>query len=238
MGCSPSAVQTQSWVGGRTVSSPALVRRQYLRCLSGVWCRSLRTWTEPTSSALTQAAQSTAHVLAFNISGRDPFTGTAIPAATTTSVGAAPIIFITQRTGRVGQRDQRQRCHSSTPRFGGSNCDASAFGVSAAPIQVYLREPLSGTMNTTEYTVFRYKGLFRAHSQETGVAAAKPARQALYSRRKSSSLHRNTGEEVKFVLNSGTNFGTDGIGLYVFSYGKHFNHRRQRQLCLPHLERN
>ena len=162
------------------------------------------------------ASTSTAHVLAFNISGRDPFTGTAIPAASTTSVGAAPIIFITQRTGALASVTNATdaQLHAA---FGGSNCDASAFGVSSAPIQVYLREPLSGTMNTTEYTVFRYKD-FSGTSQETGVAAANPLAKPCTA---GGSRHRSigTGEEVKFVLNSGTNFGTDGIGYTFFSYG-------------------
>src|SRR6266550_8331749 len=43
----------------------------------------------------------------------------------------------------------------------------------AGDIQVYLREPLSGTMNTTEYTVFRYPD-FSGNSQETGVAGHNP----------------------------------------------------------------
>ena len=101
--------------------------------------------------------------------------------------------------------------------FGGSNCDASAFGEPASPIQVYLREPVSGTMNTTEYTVFRYPN-HSGTSQETGVAAANPLAKACAAGGK---RYRSigTGEEVKFVLNSGTNYGTDGIGYTFFSYG-------------------
>jgi hypothetical protein len=101
--------------------------------------------------------------------------------------------------------------------FGGSNCDASAFGAPGGTIQVYLREPLSGTMNTTEYTVFRYPN-FSGTSQETGVAAQNPLNKACTA---GGNRHRSigTGEEVKFVLNSNTNFGTDGIGYTFFSYG-------------------
>src|SRR3984957_9490126 len=47
------------------------------------------------------ASTSTAHVLAFAISGKAPFTGTAIPLSTTISVGAPPVIFITQREGAL-----------------------------------------------------------------------------------------------------------------------------------------
>ena len=159
---------------------------------------------------------STAHVLAFNISGKDPFTGTAIPTATTVSVGAAPIIFITQRTGAL--KTVGEAADSALKAvFGGSNCNASAFGAPSAPIQVYLREPLSGTMNTTEYTVFRYKN-FLGESQETGVAAANPLAKACTAGGKRFRAI-GTSEEVKSVLNSGTNNGTDGIGYTFFSYG-------------------
>jgi len=162
------------------------------------------------------ASTASAHVLAFNISGKDPFTGTAIPAASTTSVGAAPIVFITQRTGALATVTNATDSELHTV-FGGSSCDASAFGASSAPIQVYLREPLSGTMNTTEYTVFRYKD-FSGTSQETGVAAANPlAKSCTAGGNRFRAI--GTGEEVKSVLNSTANNGTDGIGYTFFSYG-------------------
>ena len=159
---------------------------------------------------------STAHVLAFNISGKDPFTGTSIPLATTVSVGAAPIIFITQRTGALKTVTNATDGQLQVA-FSGSNCDATAFGAPAADIQVYLREPLSGTMNTTEYTVFRYKN-FAGKSQETGIAAANPLAKACTAGGKRFRAI-GTSEEVKSVLNSGTNNGTDGIGYAFFSYG-------------------
>jgi hypothetical protein len=159
---------------------------------------------------------STAHVVAFNISGKDPFTGTPVPTAVTTSVGAAPIVFITQRQGALATVTNATDADLHAA-FGGSNCDASAFGASAAPIQVYLREPLSGTMNTTEYTVFRYKD-FSGTSQETGVAAQNPlAKPCTAGGKRFRAI--GTGEEVKSVLNSSANNGTDGIGYTFFSYG-------------------
>ena len=162
------------------------------------------------------ASTSTAHPLAFNITGKDPFTGTAIPAPTTTSVGAAPIIFITQRTGALASVTNATEAQLQAA-FSGANCDASAFGAPASPIQVYLREPLSGTMNTTEYTAFRYPDASGA-SQETGVGAQNPLAKPCSS---GGSRYRSigTGEEVKFVLNSTANYGTDGIGYTFFSYG-------------------
>ena len=162
------------------------------------------------------ASTSTAHILAFSLSGKDPFTGTAIPAASTVSVGAAPVIFITQRTGAL-KTVTNATDSQLQDAFSGANCNASAFGAPSAPIQVYLREPVSGTMNTTEYTAFRYKD-FLGTSQEAGVAASNPlAKPCTAGGKRFRAI--GTGEEVKSVLNSGTNNGTDGIGYTFFSYG-------------------
>src|SRR5262249_43260886 len=82
-----------------------------------------------------------AHVVAFNLSGNDPFTGTPLPGGiTTVSVGAAPIVFVVERdhelTGaRNATDDQLQTL------FSGGNCDASVLGLPAAGVNVYLREP-------------------------------------------------------------------------------------------------
>lgn len=162
------------------------------------------------------ASTSTAHPLAFNISGKDPFTGTSITAPTTTSVGAAPIVFLTQRTGALSGLTNATDSQLQAA-FSGANCDASAFGLPTSPIQVYLREPLSGTMNTTEATVFRYPDVSGV-SQETGVAAANPLAKACTA---GGNRYRaiGTGEEVKFIANSTANYGTDGIGYAFFSYG-------------------
>jgi hypothetical protein len=162
------------------------------------------------------ASTSTAHLLAFGLSGKDPFTGTTIPFYNTVSVGAAPIIFITQRTGALKTVKNATDAQLQAA-FDGSNCDATAFGAPAGDIQVYLREPPSGTMNTTEYTVFRYPNV-SGKSQETGVAAANPLAKACTAGGKRFRAI-GTSEEVKSVLNSVTNNGTDGIGYTFFSYG-------------------
>ena len=160
---------------------------------------------------------STAHVLAFNISGTDPFTNQAIPTPTTLPVGAAPIVFITQRTGALANVTNASDSALQTV-FSGTKCDASAFGVPAGPIQAYLREPLSGTMNTTEYTVFRRPNQ-DGKSQEKGVNAHNPLTGAPCSAGGKRTRAIGTGEEVGLVKNSSVNFGTDGIGYAFFSYG-------------------
>jgi hypothetical protein len=97
---------------------------------------------------------SQANVLSFNISGTDPITGTAIPAYTVVKVGATPIVFIDQRSTKLASL-QNATDVQLQQAFSGKNCDASAFGLTAGGIGLYLREPLSGTYNTTEATVMR-----------------------------------------------------------------------------------
>jgi hypothetical protein len=162
------------------------------------------------------ASTNTAHVLEFALSGKDPFTGTTIPPYTTVSVGAAPIVFITQRTAALATVTNATDAQLQSV-FSGANCNASAFGAPSGNIQAFLREPLSGTMNTTEYNVFRYV-TDTGVSQETGVNATNPLATACTS---GGSRYRaiGTSEEVESVLNSQTNYGTDGIGYAFFSYG-------------------
>ena len=161
------------------------------------------------------ASTNTAHLLAFAISGKDPFTGTAIPAATTVSIGAAPIIFITNRESALKTVTNATDSNLHL-LFGGTSCNASAFGAPAADIQVYQREPQSGTMNTTEYTVFRYKD-FKGVSQEKGVNALNPLDGACTGGKRFRAI--GTTEEVSSVADSNTNNGTDGVGYAFFSYG-------------------
>jgi hypothetical protein len=181
------------------------------------------------------ASTSKANVLAFNLSGKDPITGTTLPATyTVTAVGAAPIVFITARTGalknlRTATEQQLQQV------FSGTNCNASAFGLPAGNINIFLREPLSGTYNTTEATVMRYPTTYTENaitgtavaglSMETNVGANNPLAGGAGTCSGGGQRFRaiGTGEEVKSVLNSNAaaTFPTaqDGIGFAFFSYG-------------------
>jgi len=163
-----------------------------------------------------------AHVVAFNISGSDPFTNTQLPGGiTTVSVGAAPIVFIAERDHELAgvknaSDDQLQTL------FSGTNCDAGVLGLPANGINVYIREPMSGTMNTTEASVFRYPSNADTggKSQETGVGGTAhnpmtklPCGAGFRTR------SVGTGEEVADVQNSHATDGADGIGYAFFSYG-------------------
>jgi hypothetical protein len=81
-------------------------------------------------------------------------------------------------------------------------------------------------MNTTEATVFRhpevYPGAVLGSSQEANVGANNPlAGQPSTCLAGGGGRYRGigTGEEVKWVQNSGANIGSDGIGYTFFSYG-------------------
>jgi len=175
------------------------------------------------------ASTSKANVVAFNISGKDPFTGSAVTKYTTFSVGIDPVAFIFSRNGGqlVGLTDVTDA--ELQQAFSGANCDASAFGLASAGIAVYLREPLSGTMNTTEASVFRRptvpasQGVLGA-SQELGVNGVNPLTGTSVPCSSSNGAGGRwrgigTGEAVKSVLNSVKNNGVDGIAYAFFSYG-------------------
>ncbi len=170
---------------------------------------------------------STANVLAFNISGSDPITGKPVPAFSVVEVGATPIVFITARANHLASLQTATDVQLQAA-FSGTNCDASAFGLASGGIGVFLREPLSGTMNTTEATVFRkpnvYPGATIGASQEANVNAAvnNPlAGQSGTCLAGAGARYRGigTGEVVKWVQNSNKNIAEDGIAYTFFSYG-------------------
>jgi len=174
-------------------------------------------------------SSATANVLSFNIKGNDPITGKAIPAFTVLEVGAAPMVFVDERLSQL-KNLQNATDVQLQQAFGGKNCDASAFGLPAGGINVFLREPLSGTYNTTEATVMRkptiYPSAILGVSQETGVGLNNPlAGQSgtCTSSDGKGARYRGigTGEVVKSVLNSATKFpnGLDGMTYTFFSYG-------------------
>jgi hypothetical protein len=177
-------------------------------------------------------SSSTANPLAFNISGHDPFTNTAVPASFVINFGAAPIVFLfsrssTANTGLAGAADASDAQLQNI--FSGTDCDSSQLAGTAggAPINAFLREPLSGTMNTTEAGVFRRpvntvgKKVIGV-SQETGVNAAHLNGIACSG---SPDLQGNryraigTTEMVSTAVKGAGGTGNDGIGYAFFSFG-------------------
>jgi hypothetical protein len=172
-----------------------------------------------------------ANVLAFNITGKDPFSNTTIPAFTVTAIGAAPIVFVNGRQGALANLTNATEGQLQQV-FSGTNCDASAFGLPAGGINIFLREPLSGTFGTTESTVFRrptvYPNPVLGLSQESNVNVGGTlynplAGQAATCLAGAGFRYRGIGtsEVVTGVQDSNSaNFGSlDGIAYTFFSYG-------------------
>ena len=180
------------------------------------------------------ASTAKANVLAFNITGKDPITNTTVPAYTVTAVGAAPIVFVTAKTGVLKNLNNASE-QQLQQVFSGTNCNANAFGLPSGAINVFLREPLSGTYNTTEATVMRYPTLYAEGtlagsnvaglSMEKNVGANNPLAGQAGTCSGGGQRFRaiGTGEEVKSVLNSNAAAtfpsAQDGIGFAFFSYG-------------------
>ncbi|MGA2355540.1 MAG: hypothetical protein ABSG02_13675 [Terriglobales bacterium] len=175
------------------------------------------------------ASTGQANVLSFNIKGKDPISGTTIPTFSVVEVGATPIVFITERASVLANLTNASE-QQLQEAFSGTNCDASAFGLPAGGIGIFLREPLSGTYNTTEATVMRHPTVYGGAgpskilgvSMESNVGANNPlAGQSGTCLNGAGARYRaiGTSEEVKSVQNSVKNLGLDGIGFTFFSYG-------------------
>jgi hypothetical protein len=119
----------------------------------------------------------------FALSGQeDPITKIKVPAYTTIPVGACPVIFVLNNGGTfssstanlvtgVGTKGPFPLAHL----FDGSttaDTHNAAFGGAGdgagTPLTLFLREPISGTMNVAEFTEFRSSGN-TDDSQEVGV---------------------------------------------------------------------
>jgi len=127
----------------------------------------------------------------FGLYGNDPITTQPVRSFQVIPIGAAPVVFVYNNAGtdtvlnlntgvtgvgvaNPGGRpaylashlfDGTTSCEVSNPALNGTSTNG------AQEITLFLREPLSGTMNTTEFNVFRTTGDTDG-SQETGVNGA------------------------------------------------------------------
>jgi hypothetical protein len=164
--------------------------------------------------------------IAFALSAgtADPISKETIPAShafVTFPIGAAPIVFIANSSlsAATNLKVTQNNTNNASALFSGTgNCagnllDGVASNVILSPI---LREPLSGTMNTTEYTNFVLATT--GSSQETGINT-NPAHQPC-----GSTGFRDraigTGEMVNAVKEATSlkNVATNAVGYSFFSY--------------------
>ena len=163
----------------------------------------------------------------------DPISGQAIPAThafVTIPVGAAPIVYLANNAaGSATANALNVTTANAASLFSGhGNCSGSLLGgvAATAALSPILREPLSGTMNTTEYSVFVPGGF----SQETGIKGGAPVTTSPTPVGTNNPLFINcgtghrfravgTGDEVKAVQNAyATLPTTNAVGYAFFSY--------------------
>ena len=170
-------------------------------------------------SEVTTTGGSKSTAVAFALSGADPCSGSTVPSTTTVPVGAAPIVFIANKTNASGLGSSSVTnlqvsgsTNEASKLFSGAECDASLVGGSkSVPVTAILREPLSGTMNTAEFTNFKANG---NNSQETGVTVS------------TNPLNLNCssggGKRIRGIgtgdVTKGVNTIADSIGYVFYSY--------------------
>ncbi|MBV8820841.1 MAG: hypothetical protein JO022_20945 [Acidobacteriaceae bacterium] len=179
----------------------------------------------PVESAFSTAK---ANPVDFNISGNDPFnTSDPIPAWTTISVGASPVVFLINRTNTAGLGRTTGAFKNITDAqaqriFSGTECDTNAIGGTGTDVAInpILREPISGTMNTAEFTIFR-DSADPNNSQEANVGqptigtSSNPLKKTCLAGGGTRYRAIGTGE----MINTGVLNTTDSIGYAFFSYG-------------------
>ncbi len=120
-----------------------------------------------------------ANPISFALGGSvDPMSGMTGPAIMTIPIGAAPIVFVVNTL--TGSHDSAGTnitsanaglLFSGAASTGGGKvpCDASFVVGATGPVSPVLREGLSGTMNTTEFSIFRAGDPSGSNSQENGI---------------------------------------------------------------------
>jgi hypothetical protein len=180
------------------------------------------------ASEVTTTTGPIATPVSFALSGTDPCSGEAIPTSNlfqTIPVGAAPIVIIVNDSntaaGHLGNSSVNNITVTGTNNvaklFDGTTCDAALVGGSASvPVTAVQREPLSGTMNTFEWTNVRLNAT-PTLSQEKGVNGTSGSFNPLNLNCTAGGGKRirgiGTGDIVK-----GVNATPDSIGYVFFSY--------------------
>jgi len=114
------------------------------------------------TAILSSYSQTSAQVIAYSISGTDPFTGLTIPPFNTIAVGAAPIVIFYNKSdttaGGLGNLLPTNINHTTAAALWsgliGINDELVGFSTgSPKPLHLVLRDPLSGTYNAFEWQV-------------------------------------------------------------------------------------
>jgi len=162
-----------------------------------------------------------ANVVSWSLT-KDPITGTSLPTKyiTAVPVGAAPVIFVTHAQGPLSNVTDATDAQLQSV-FSGTNCNGNAFtnGTNGA-IDAWLREPLSGTYNTADATVFYYNGADPSGvDQENGVDLTQGNTNPLNLLCSGGGGSRKRGVGTGDVVNGVASDSSDAITYTFFSYG-------------------
>jgi hypothetical protein len=126
------------------------------------------------------------NVVTFKLSGTDPISGGTLPAYTTLSTGAEPVLVFAHNGTVLGTTSGGNYIYSDINKqllaqifSGWTHCTGDLLTTSApgagSPIQVVQREPLSGTYNTFEFTAVRTEaGSANPYFTPTGASTSLP----------------------------------------------------------------
>jgi hypothetical protein len=137
-------------------------------------------------TSILDSVSGSAQPVAFALSGgKDPFTGQTVPASNTIDVGAGVIVFFVNRHNTAGLGASatagKTLSQGGVPKypdipgqveqaiFSGTSCVIPSTTI---PIHVFMREPLSGTMTTTEFSITLSDHYTAAASQESNITAS------------------------------------------------------------------
>jgi ABC-type phosphate transport system substrate-binding protein len=122
-------------------------------------------------------SQTSAQVVAYSISGTDPFSGAAIPAFTTIPIGADPVVVIVNTSntaagglGGTSPTFSNINGHTLAAIYGGSLGQTADIlsGGGDQVLHIVEREPVSGTYNTFEWQLVHARDGNTDNAQESG----------------------------------------------------------------------
>jgi hypothetical protein len=187
----------------------------------------------------------TFNVVNFNITGNDPITSAAVPGFAVTTVGAQPVLILVapNSDGAVAQMKDITEYTSSQYYACNLGRTTDLAGVTVAePMNFLVREPLSGTYNTFEFsnpqsTQF-HTGQETGNCNASGTVLQNPMHLATAPGVFGGAVNRirtiGTGNMVKFV-DAAPN-GTPVLGYFFWSAGNVANIANSRYLTVQGVD--
>lgn len=152
--------------------------------------------------------------VAFSISGTDPFNGSAIPAWTELNVGAEPMIFFVNTSpgsdfasANFTNVDRFELADLLNGTLTRTRDIANVAGLPSNGTRVFLREPTSGTYNTTEFNIPGLAEIGSCQELNVNPAVDNPLNQSY-----------TTGGSRQRVVGTGEMVSTVGATINGFGY--------------------